>query len=158
MILQPICPQSIRVSLSLRQHSKLSLSFILYESLSHSLFVHRQGGRKRKTSSSSSSLYSVNEEEEFRAEVFSTSAATASASSSSSSSASTPRRLFRVTPHYGQSQQLGAPKGSSEAAPKSGVIVVALRRQKKSVKPQQCHRQNMVAQERRGSITRRNRY
>jgi len=119
--------------------------------------THGPGGRKRKTSSSSSSLYSVNEEEEFRAEVFSTSAATASASSSSSSSSSTPRRLFRVTPHYGQSQQLGAPKGSSDAAPKSGVIVVALRRQKKSVKPQQCHRQNMVAQERRGSITRRNR-
>merc|ERR1711915_960576 len=70
--------------------------------------THGQGGRKRKTSSSSSSLYSVNEEEEFRAEVFSTSAATASASSSSSPSASTPRRLFRVTPHYGQSQQLGA--------------------------------------------------
>merc|ERR1719228_877981 len=88
--------------------------------------THGQGGRKRKTSSSSS-LYSVNEEEEFRAEVSSTSAPTASASSS----ASTPRRLFRVTPHYGQSQQLGAPKGS-EAAPKSGVIVVALRSQKRT--------------------------
>merc|ERR1719495_1768479 len=116
--------------------------------------THGQGGRKRKTSSSSSSLYSVNEEEEFRAEVSSTSSAAVAASASSS--ASTPRRLFRVTPHYGQSQQLGSPKGS-EAAPKSGVIVVALRSQKKNVKPQQCHRQNMVAQERRGSITRRNR-
>jgi len=113
--------------------------------------THGQSGRKRKTSSSSSSLYSVNEEEEFKPEVSSTSAAAAASSSSS-----TPRRLFHVTPHYGQSQQLGAPKGG-EAAPKSGVIAVALRNQKKNVKPQQCHRQNMVAQERRGSITRRNR-
>merc|ERR1712142_521525 len=78
--------------------------------------THGQNGRKRKTSSSSSSLYSVNEEEEFKPEVSSTSAAAAASSSSS-----TPRRLFHVTPHYGQSQQLGAPKGG-EAAPKSGVL------------------------------------
>jgi len=97
-----------------------------------------QGGRKRTTSSSS--LYSVKEEEEFRPEV---------------SEASCPRHQFRVTPHY-DSLQLGAPK-SAATKTGSGVILVALRKKKKSIKPQQCHRQNMVAQERRGSVTRRNR-
>jgi len=96
-----------------------------------------QAGRKRTTSSSS--LYSVKEEEEFRPEV---------------SEASCPRHQFRVTPHY-DSLQLGAPKSTTKAG--SGVILVALRKKKKSVKPQQCHRQNMVVQERRGSVTRRNR-
>jgi len=96
-----------------------------------------QAGRKRTTSSSS--LYSVKEEEEFRPEV---------------SEASCPRHQFRVTPHY-DSLQLGAPKSTTKTG--SGVILVALRKKKKSVKPQQCHRQNMVVQERRGSVTRRNR-
>merc|ERR1719295_2366264 len=106
-------------------------------------------GRKRTTSSSSSYLYSVKEEEELTPE----------SAASVESDASNPRRVYRVAPHYNnnnQSQQLGAAKVASVKTG-SGVILVALRQKKKSIKPQQCHRQNMVAQERRGSVTRRNR-
>jgi len=106
-------------------------------------------GRKRTTSSSSSSLYSVKEEEELTPE----------SAASVESDAANPRRVYRVAPHYNnnnQSQQLGAAKVASVKTG-SGVILVALRQKKKSIKPQQCHRQNMVAQERRGSVTRRNR-
>jgi len=111
-------------------------------------------GRKRTTSSSSSSLYSVKEEEELKLE---------SAAPVESDAAAYSRRVYRVAPHYSSnnnnnnhSQQLGAAKVASVKTG-SGVILVALRQKKKSIKPQQCHRQNMVAQERRGSITRRNR-
>merc|ERR1719209_1753052 len=68
-----------------------------------------------------------------------------------------PRNYFRTAPHY-DSQQLGAARAAK--APHmtgSGVALVALRKKKTSVKPQQCHRQNLVALERRGSVTRRNR-
>jgi len=115
-----------------------------------------QVGRTRTASSSSSSLYSVKEEEELKPEAATTAAA----------QEANPRHLFRVTPHYGRSdsntsvgsnnsQQLGTARAS--AAAKSSVVLVALRQKKKNVKPQQCHRQNMVAQERRGIVTRRNR-
>jgi len=106
-----------------------------------------RGGRKRTTSSSSSSLYSVKEEDELKSEV-----------GAEAYAANSPP-VFRVTPHYNNnhSAQLGAAKVGTATKIGSGVVLVALRQKKKSVKPQQYHRQNMVAQERRGSVTRRNR-
>merc|ERR1712168_951073 len=92
---------------------------------------------------------SVKEEEELKSE----------SAASVESDAANSRRVYRVAPHYNnnnQSQQLGAAKVASVKTG-SGVILVALRQKKKSIKPQQCHRQNMVAQERRGSVSRRNR-
>jgi len=109
-------------------------------------------GRKRTTSSSSSSLYSVKEEEE------------SSSEPPAETGAADSRRVFRVAPRYNSnnnggatSSQLGAAKVAATKVGGSGVILVALRQKKKCVTPQQCHRQNMVAQERRGSLTRRNR-
>jgi len=104
----------------------------------HVFINERPVGRQRTLSSSSSSLFSVKEEEE---EALKTSRAAAAAAT------------FRVTPHY-CALPLGA---TNDARNGSGVIRVAQRQNKKTAKPQQCHRQNMVAQERRGSITRRNR-
>jgi len=101
----------------------------------------RPAGRVRTTSSSSSSLYCVKEEEEL-------------APSTAAPTDAAPRNYFRTAPHYG-SQQLGAAKAPLKTG--SGVALVALRKKKTSAKPQQCHRQNMVAIERRGSLTRRNR-
>jgi len=106
-------------------------------------------GRKRTTSSSSSSLYSVKEEEELSLEP------------PSEAGAANSRPVFKVAPRYNSnngvtSQQLGAAKVSTTKVG-GGVILVALRQKKKRVTPQQCHRQNLVAQERRGSLTRRNR-
>jgi len=103
----------------------------------------RAAGRKR-TTSSSSSLYSVKEEEEL-----------ASPTAPTTPTDAAQRRYFKVSPHY-DSQQLGAAKVKAHSTG-SGAVLVALRQKKNSVKPQQCHRQNMVALERRGSITRRNR-
>merc|ERR1719153_744624 len=106
--------------------------------------VPKPAGRVRTTSSSSSSLYCVKEEEEL-------------APSAAAPTDAAPRNYFRTAPHY-DSQQLGAARAAK--APHmtgSGVALVALRKKKTSVKPQQCHRQNLVALERRGSVTRRNR-
>jgi len=88
-------------------------------------------GRQRTLSSSSSSLYSVREEEEEELK--------------------NSRRTYKAAPHY-NALQLGPTTNNG-----NGIILVALRHKNKTAKPQQCHKQNMVAQERRGSITRRNR-
>lgn len=88
-------------------------------------------GRQRTVSSSSSSLTSVKEEEEEVQRLTTTTSTT----------------TFRVAPHY----------TATAAKMENGVFLVALRHKKKTIKPQQCHRQNMATQERRGSISRRNR-
>lgn len=104
----------------------------------------KPAGRVRTTSSSSSSLYCVKEEEEL-------------APSAAAPTDAAPRNYFRTAPHY-DSQQLGAARAAkAPLMTGSGVALVALRKKKTSVKPQQCHRQNLVALERRGSVTRRNR-
>merc|ERR1719376_1743196 len=106
--------------------------------------VPKPAGRVRTTSSSSSSLYCVKEEEEL-------------APSAAVPTDAAPRNYFRTAPHY-DSQQLGAARAvKAPHMTGSGVALVALRKKKTSVKPQQCHRQNLVALERRGSVTRRNR-
>lgn len=97
----------------------------------HIVISDKPVGRQRTLSSSSSSLYSVREEEEEELR--------------------NSRRTYRVAPHY-NAQQLGAAANNV-----SGAILVALRQKKKTAKPQQCHRQNMVAQERRKCVTRRDR-
>merc|ERR1712002_796035 len=116
----------------------LACATLEQQQLHQHIFVNeRPVGRQRTLSSSSSSLFSVKEEGE---EALKTSRAAAAAT-------------FRVTPHY-----CALPLNSTnDARNGSGVIRVAQRQNKKTAKPQQCHRQNMVAQERRGSITRRNR-
>merc|ERR550534_502841 len=90
-------------------------------------------GRQRTVSSSSSSLTSVKEEEEEVQRLATTTSTT----------------TFRVAPHY--------TAAATAAKMGNGVFLVALRHKKKTIKPQQCHRQNMATQERRGSISRRNR-
>jgi len=94
--------------------------------------AEKPAGRHR-TLSSSSSLFAVEEEEEEEEPRVSS------------------RRTYKVAPNY-NALQLGAPANNV-----TGAILVALRHKKKTEKPQQCHRQNMVAQERRGCVTRRNR-